>query len=165
MIIALPVIISSAAGEISIIVDNSMASAFFGKASIAKLFYAKTMLTLITGVITVSVTTALFPKIAELGQAGKIDGMKNSISSAVVTTMALVVPATIGMMVLSNPIIELVFQRNAFTAEDTILVASLLSSYAPFVIFQSISDVVDRGFYAVGAVSYTHLTLPTILLV
>lgn len=150
MIIALPVIISSAAGEISIIVDNSMASAFFGKASIAKLFYAKTMLTLITGVITVSVTTALFPKIAELGQAGKIDSMKNSISSAVVTTMTLVIPATIGMIVLSKPIIELVFQRNAFTAEDTIVVASLLSTYAPFIIFQSITDVVDRGFYAVG---------------
>mgnify|MGYP002711905793 CR=1 FL=1 len=150
MIIAIPVIISSAAGEISIIVDNSMASAFFGKASVAKLFYAKTMLTLITGVITVSVTTALFPKIAALGQAGKIGQMKKSISSAVVTTLLLVVPAAVGMMVLSVPIIELVFQRNAFKAEDTIIVASLLTSYAPFVIFQSISDVIDRGFYAVG---------------
>lgn len=150
MVIAIPVIVSSAAGEISIIVDNSMASAYFGKASISKLFYAKTMLTLITGVITVSVTTALFPKIAELGQSGKINAMKKSISSSVVTTLLLVVPATIGMSVLSQPIIELVFERNAFTPEDTIIVASLLSSYAPFIIFQSISDVVDRGFYAVG---------------
>ena len=150
IVIAIPVIVSSAAGEISIIVDNSMASAYFGKASISKLFYAKTMLTLITGVITVSVTTALFPKIAELGQSGKINAMKKSISSSVVTTLLLVVPATIGMSVLSQPIIELVFERNAFTPEDTIIVASLLSSYAPFIIFQSISDVVDRGFYAVG---------------
>lgn len=150
MIIAIPVIVSSAAGEISIIVDNSMASAYFGKASISKLFYAKTMLTLITGVITVSVTTALYPRIAELGQSNKINAMKKSISSAVVTTLLLVVPATIGMSVLSQPIIELVFQRNAFKSEDTIIVASLLSSYAPFIIFQSISDVVDRGFYAVG---------------
>lgn len=150
MIIAIPVIISSAAGEISIIVDNAMASGFFGKASVSKLFYAKTMLTLITGVITVSVTTALFPKIAEFGQNGKINAMKKSISSAVVTTLLLVIPATIGMAVLSEPIIELVFQRNAFTAEDTVIVASLLTSYAPFIIFQSITDVVDRGFYAVG---------------
>ena len=150
MVIAIPVIISSAAGEISIIVDNSMASAYFGKASISKLFYAKTMLTLITGVITVSVTTALFPKIAELGQANKINSMKKSISSSLVTTLLLVVPATVGMAVLAHPIIELVFERNAFTPEDTIAVSSLLMSYAPFVIFQSISDVVDRGFYAVG---------------
>src|SRR5699024_7790286 len=83
MIVAIPIIISSAAGELSIIADNSMASYFFGKAAISKLFYSKTMLTLITGVITVSVTTAIFPKIAHLGQAGKISQMKTSISSAV----------------------------------------------------------------------------------
>ena len=150
MVIALPVIISSAAGEISIIVDNSMASAFFGEKSVAILFYAKTMLTLITGVITVSVTTALFPKISEYGQTGRINEMKASISSSVVTTMLLVIPATIGLMVLANPVIELVYQRKAFTREDTIAVASMMVSYAPFIIFQSITDVVDRGFYAVG---------------
>lgn len=150
MIVAVPIIISSAAGELSIIADNSMASYFFGKASVAKLFYSKTMLTLITGVITVSVTTAIFPKIAKLGQAGEINKMKRSISSAVVTTMSLVIPATIGMMVLSSPIIRLVFERKAFTSEDTIIVASLLSAYAPYIIFQSLTDVVDRGFYAVG---------------
>lgn len=150
MIVAVPIIISSAAGELSIIADNSMASYFFGKAAISKLFYSKTMLTLITGVITVSVTTAIFPKIASLGQSGQIKEMKASISSAVVTTMSLVIPATIGMTVLSAPIIELIFQRNAFTSDDTIIVASLLSAYAPYIIFQSLSDVVDRGFYAVG---------------
>ena len=150
MVVAVPIIISSAAGELSIIADNSMASAFFGKAAISKLFYSKTMLTLITGVITVSVTTAIFPKIANLGQSGKITEMKASISSAVVITMSLVIPATIGMMVLSGPIIELVFERKAFTSDDTIIVASLLSAYAPYIIFQSLTDVVDRGFYAVG---------------
>lgn len=150
MLISIPIIISSAAGELSIIADNSMASAFFGKAAISKLFYSKTMLTLITGVITVSVTTAIFPKIASLGQAGEFDQMKGEISSAVVTTMSLVIPATIGMMVLSRPIIELVFERNAFTSDDTAIVASLLTAYSPYIIFQSLSDVVDRGFYAVG---------------
>ena len=150
ILISIPIIISSAAGEISIIVDNSMASAFFGKAAISKLFYSKTMLTMITGVITISITTALFPKIAELGQLGKIDQMKERISSSVVSTMLLIIPASIGMAVLSEPIIGVVFERNAFTRNDTIIVAALLTAYAPNNIFQSIVDVVDRGFYAVG---------------
>ena len=127
-----------------------MASAFFGKAAISKLFYSKTMLTMITGVITISVTTALFPKIAELGQLGKIGQMKERISSSVVSTMLLIIPASIGMAVLSEPIIGVVFERNAFTRNDTIIVAALLTAYAPNNIFQSIVDVVDRGFYAVG---------------
>lgn len=150
MLVAVPIVVSSAAGELSIIADNSMASYFFGKAAVAKLFYSKTMLTLITGVITVSVTTAIFPKISSLGQSGKIVEMKSSISSAVVTTLSLVIPAAVGMMVLSRPIIELVFERKAFTSDDTVIVAGLLSAYAPYIIFQSLTDVVDRGFYAVG---------------
>lgn len=150
MLISIPIIVSSAAGEISIIVDNSMASAFFGKAAISKLFYSKTMLTMITGIITISVTTALFPKIAELGQAGHIEEMKERISSSVVSTMILIIPASIGMAVLSEPIIAVVFERNAFTRSDTVMVAALLTAYAPNNIFQSIVDVVDRGFYAVG---------------
>lgn len=150
MIVAVPIILSSAAGEISIIIDNSMASAFFGKASISKLFYSKTMLTMITGIITISITTALFPTIAELGASGQIEKMKKSISSSVVSTMLLVIPASIGMAVLAEPVIGVIFERNAFTREDTIAVAILVAAYAPNNIFQSMIDVIDRGFYAVG---------------
>ncbi|KWZ77821.1 murein biosynthesis integral membrane protein MurJ [Anaerococcus tetradius] len=150
MLVAVPIILSSAAGEISIIIDNSMASAFFGKASISKLFYSKTMLTMITGIITISITTALFPTIAELGASGQIEKMKKSISSSVVSTMLLVIPASIGMAVLAEPVIGVIFERNAFTREDTIAVAILVAAYAPNNIFQSMIDVIDRGFYAVG---------------
>ncbi|MDO5048200.1 MAG: murein biosynthesis integral membrane protein MurJ [Anaerococcus sp.] len=150
MIIAIPVIISSAAGEISIIVDNSMASAFFGKAAISKLFYSKTMLTMITGIITISITTALFPKIAALGSSKQIGKMKKSITSAIVSTMSLVIPASVGMAVLAGPIVSVVFERNAFTSKDTMIVAALIASYAPNNVFQSFMDVIDRGFYAVG---------------
>lgn len=150
MLVAIPIILSSAAGEISIIIDNSMASAFFGKASISKLFYSKTMLTMITGIITISITTALFPTIAELGASGQIEKMKKSISSSVVSTMLLVIPASIGMAVLAEPVIAVVFERNAFTREDTIAVAMLVAAYAPNNVFQSMIDVIDRGFYAVG---------------
>lgn len=150
MLVAVPIILSSAAGEISIIIDNSMASAFFGKASISKLFYSKTMLTMITGIITISITTALFPTIAELGASGQIEKMKKSISSSVVSTMLLVIPASIGMAVLAEPVIGAIFERNAFTREDTIAVAILVAAYAPNNIFQSMIDVIDRGFYAVG---------------
>src|SRR5699024_1661377 len=54
MIIMIPIIFSSAADQLSILVDNSMASAFFGVASISKIFYAKTMLNFIMGVVTMT---------------------------------------------------------------------------------------------------------------
>ena len=150
VMIAIPVIVSSAAGEISLTVDNSMASYFFGNASISFLRYSKTLLSLITGVITVSVTTSIFPTISHLGQSGDFENMKSHLNSAIVSTMLLVIPATIGMMALAVPIIKLVYQRGAFDNKSVIITASMLIAYAPFVIFQSFSDVIDKGFYAVG---------------
>lgn len=150
IMISIPVIISSAAGELALTVDNSMASYFFGNSSISYLRFSKTLLALITGVITVSVTTSIFPTISNLGQSGDIKNMKDHLNSAIVSTMVLVIPATIGMMALSEPIIRLVFQRGAFDNKSVLATASMLVAYAPFVIFQSLSDVIDKGFYAVG---------------
>lgn len=150
MLISLPVIVSAAAGEIALTVDNSMASYYFGHHTIAILYYAKQLLALITGIITVSVTTAVFPTISYLGQKGKFEAMKKNISSAIVLTMLLVIPSTIGMMSLSQPIVELIFGRGKFDTDSIKLTAAMLSAYAPFVIFQSFSDIIDKGFYSVG---------------
>ena len=150
MVLLLPIILSNAASQVSLIVDNSMASAIFGKVSISKLFYAKTMLGFITGVVTTTIATMSFPEIARLAQKGQMLEMNNKIKSAIIFTLILILPATFGMISLSNPIIKLVFERNAFTSEDTKIVVSLLVSYAPFVIFAAITEIVSKGFYSLG---------------
>lgn len=150
VILIIPIIISSAADQLSLIVDNSMGSAFFGKESVSKIFYAKTMLSFITGVVTMTIATVTFPSIAKLGQEGKINEMKTAVGSSMVLTMLLVIPATLGMMILSNPIIKLAFERNAFTPADTEIVASLMTSYAPYIIFVSVIKIFTNAFYAVG---------------
>lgn len=150
LMISIPVIISAAAGEIALTVDNSMTSYFFGNNKITYLKYSKQLLALITGIITVSVTTSIFPTISRLGQLGKFEEMKDNISHATVLTLLLVIPATFGMMALSKEIVSLVYLRGKFKPEDVLVTASVLVSYAPFVIFQSLSDVIDKGFYSVG---------------
>lgn len=149
--LSVPIILSSAAGELSIIVDNAMGSAFFGKKSVAHIFYAKTMLGFVLGVITMTVTTVTYPEIAKLGQKSLINEMKYKVRSAVVLALVLVVPAILGMIVLANPIIELAFQRNAFTSSDTYIVASLMMCYAPYVIFWSITKIISNSFYSIGS--------------
>src|SRR5699024_10736107 len=52
-LISIPVIVSAAAGEIALTVDNTMASYYFGHNTIGVLRYAKQLLALITGIITV----------------------------------------------------------------------------------------------------------------
>lgn len=149
-VMMVPILISSAADQISLAIDNSMASAFFGISSISKIYYSKTLLNFIMTVVTLSVVTVTFPDIAKLGQSGDIVGMKEKLSSSIVFSMILVIPATFGMMALSNPIVKLAFERNAFTSMDTEIVASLIVAYGPYIIFASLIKILSNGFYSIG---------------
>lgn len=150
LLLSFPIMISTAADSISLIIDNSMASAFFGVSSVSKIFYAKSMLNFILTVVTISITTVSFPSIAKAGQSNNLNEMKSLIYSSNIYAALLVVPATFGMMALSHPIIRLAFERNAFTASDTAVVSALLFSYGPYIIFSSIIKIFQNGFYSVG---------------
>ena len=150
LMLSMPIMISTATDSISLIIDNSMASAFFGVASVSKIFYAKSMLNFILTVVTISISTVTYPDIAKAGQSGNIELMKSKIRDANIFSLLLVIPATFGMMVLSKPIIQLAFERNAFTIKDTNIVSSLLVCYGPYIIFTSIFKIFQNGFYSVG---------------
>ncbi|WP_297790293.1 murein biosynthesis integral membrane protein MurJ [uncultured Anaerococcus sp.] len=148
--IMIPIIISSAANKLSILIDKSMASAYLGIDSVAKLFYTENMLDFIVEVFTINIATITLPKIAKLANMGKIEEMKEKTSQSLVLTMSLVFPATFGMMALASPMIRLIYERHAFSPADTRIVASLLISYAPYIIFISILKIISNVFYATG---------------
>lgn len=145
-----PIIISSAANKIAILIDKSMASAYLGLGSVAKIFYTENMLDFIVEVFTISIATITFPQVAKLANQGQIEKMKDKTSQSLILTLALVIPATLGMVALINPIIRLIYERNAFTPEDTRIVASLIVSYSPYIIFISFMKIISNSFYAVG---------------
>lgn len=146
----IPIIISNAANKISVLIDKSMASGLLGIDTVAKVFYTENMLDFIVEVVTINIATITFPQVAKLGNEGKIDAMKEKTASTLILTLALVIPATFGMMTLARPIISLIYERNAFTAHDAALVSSLLVSYAPYIIFITLMKIISNSFYAVG---------------
>lgn len=148
--IMIPIIISNAANKISVLIDKSMASGLLGIDTVAKVFYTENMLDFIVEVVTINIATITFPQVAKLGNEGKIDAMKEKTASTLILTLALVIPATFGMMTLARPIISLIYERNAFTAQDAALVSSLLVSYAPYIIFITFMKIISNSFYAVG---------------
>ncbi len=148
--IIIPIIISNAANKISVLIDKSMASGILGIDTVAKVFYTENMLDFIVEVVTINIATITFPQVAKLGNEGKIDAMKEKTASILILTLALVIPATFGMMSLARPIISLIYERNAFTAYDATLVSSLLVSYAPYIIFITFMKIISNSFYAVG---------------
>ena len=58
------------------------------------------------------------------------------------------VPATVGLMVLATPIVQLIFERGRFTDADTEATAAALVCYAPGLIGYSAVKLVTPAFYA-----------------
>jgi putative peptidoglycan lipid II flippase len=95
-----------------------------------------------------SVATAAFPTFADQYSRGQLAQLRSALSATVRSILFIAIPAATGLLVMSQPIIQLVFQRGKFTEESTLLVATALGAYALGLIGHSGVEILVRAFYA-----------------
>ncbi len=78
----------------------------------------------------VTVSTVIYPVLSEAFNSKDFDLIKKYIKRGINTIFLFIIPATIGIMVLSNPIVKLILERGRFKKEDTLLVQAALIYYA-----------------------------------
>ena len=100
------------------------------------------------GIFTAAIATVVFPLIARHAARGDWTGLTTDYHKGLRLVLVLNVPAAVGLAVLSEPIVRLLFQRGAFGAEDTQLLTPVLAAYALGLPFLSYTSVALRGFYA-----------------
>ena len=141
-----PGVLGVAAAQVNLLVNTVLATNEAG--AVAALQYAFRLMYLPIGIFGVSIATAAIPDLARQAALGSHPDMRRTLSSGLRLMLMLSVPATVGLMVLSGPIVELVFQRGQFAAESTLRVGSALFFYAPGVIGYSIVKIASPSFYS-----------------
>lgn len=101
------------------------------------------------GVFTAAIATVVFPLIARHAAREEWARLGDDYHKGLRLVLVLNVPAAVGLAVLSEPIVRLLFQRGAFLATDTQLMTPVLAVYALGLPFLSFVTVALRGFYAV----------------
>jgi putative peptidoglycan lipid II flippase len=100
------------------------------------------------GLFAVSITTALLPSMSEHASNHRWDEFRERLSTGVRTTALLILPASVGYLVLGEPIVRFLLQRGVMTAASVDLVAGVLRFFVlgllPFSLFQ----LFLRAFYA-----------------
>ncbi len=114
----------------------------------AVLNWATRVMELPIGVFTAAITTVIFPLIARHAARADWDKLGEDYHKGLRLVLVLNVPAAIGLALLSQPIVRLLFQRGAFQASDTALMAPILAVYALGLPFLAFTTVTLRGFYA-----------------
>lgn len=102
------------------------------------------------GVITVSVVTALLPRMSAAAADGDLTGVRRDVSHALRVCAAGVVPAACALLALAGPVTALVFGHGRTSAADTAALAGILMAFAPGLIALSGQYVLSRAFYALS---------------
>ena len=140
-----PVLVLGAATVGVQVAANLFGSSFGG---VEKLFYAFVIFQLPYGVFVVAIATALVPDLSERFARRDPDGYRENLSLGLRTTAFVAVPASVGLAVLAEPIVGLLYERGNFTGEDTTEVAALLAAYSVGLLGYAASFVLVRSFYS-----------------
>lgn len=114
----------------------------------AELTYAFTIFSLPYGIFVVSIATALMPDLSEKHSREDVEGYRETLSFGLRTMVFVVVPSTVGLVVLAEPIVGVLYQRDKFDAQDTRIVAGLLVAYAVGLLGYSAYFFLVRAFYS-----------------
>jgi len=116
--------------------------------SVAGLQYGFSLMLMAQAAIAQSVAIAAMPTFSAQFALGKLDEMRHSLASSIRGVIFLALPASIGMILLREPIVTTLYQRGEFDARMTSLVAWALLWYAAGMIGHSVLEVLTRAFYA-----------------
>jgi len=110
------------------LVDQSMA-AMLDSGSVATLNYANKVTAMILGVGAMALGTAVLPHFSRLVASENWGELRHTFKTYSILIIFITLPIMVLLFVFSEPIIKLLFERGAFTAQDTILVAKTQAFY------------------------------------
>ncbi|MFE0681184.1 murein biosynthesis integral membrane protein MurJ [Streptomyces sp. NPDC058961] len=102
------------------------------------------------GIVTVSLVTALMPRMSRASAEGDLAGVRADVSYGLRTCGAMIVPAACVLFALAPWILGSVFEYGRTGAADITVMAGMLMAFAPGLIALSGQYVLSRGFYALG---------------
>jgi putative peptidoglycan lipid II flippase len=142
-----PRLLGVAVVQLNFWINISLASQM-GEGRVASLQFAFSLMIMAQAAIAQSVAIAAMPTFSAQHALGKQDEMRSSLAASLRGVLLLALPATIGLILLREPLISFLYQRGKFNAEDVQLAAWALLWYAAGLVGHSVMEVLTRAFYA-----------------
>lgn len=125
----LPSVLGLAVAEINLFVDTLLAS-LLKEGSVSFLYYGNRLVQFPLGLFGVAMGIAILPMLSITSAKNDIRELKDTLSFALRLVFFVTIPATIGLVILRVPIINVLFQRGEFLASDTYYTAVALLYYS-----------------------------------
>jgi putative peptidoglycan lipid II flippase len=129
LVLMLPVTISLGLINFNLII-NSFFGSFVSEQAPAAIDKAFRIYQLPQGIFSVAIATVLFPTLARFANAGALDDLRTTMANGMRQILFVLVPAAAAILVLSEPMIRLVYERGAFDPAETEVVSTALFWFA-----------------------------------
>ncbi len=158
MKMAFPILVCSWLQPICNVINTSFASGFEGGSAINMVSYANKLYIIIVGVFSFVATNLLFPKLSRAEASGDSGGARKFAAASIKILLYLMIPLSVGIFLLAEPVTRAIYMRGAFTAEDARLTASVLRLFAIGIPFMSANEVLTKLFFAMQKVKAPMLS-------
>lgn len=144
----IPVIMGASATQIQILIGAYIASSLLPQGSVSYLYYSDRVMEVTLGAFSVALATVLLPLLSKYVSMGDIEKMKEMLRFSIKITFFVTIPASTGLVVLSVPIINVLFQRGLFDEVSTMKTAFALCFYAIGLPFFSLAKIFLQAFFS-----------------
>jgi putative peptidoglycan lipid II flippase len=147
LLLVTPVVLSTGVIHINVLISNIFAT-YLPTGSVTYLYYGYRLILFPIGIFGISVAMALLPSLSEYASKGDMDELRETFSFSLRLVFFTSVPAMAGLIALSGPIVNTLFQRGEFTYEATRGTVYALVFYATGIWVFSGLRIVRAVFYS-----------------
>ncbi|MCL2698899.1 MAG: murein biosynthesis integral membrane protein MurJ [Defluviitaleaceae bacterium] len=145
--LSLPIYLSVAVWEINVVVDRILASGL-PEGSISAMNYAARLRDLPEGLIAASVMTVMFPLLSQYAAKNDFVNLKAAASKAISLLFMALLPIIAVSLYYATDITRIVYERGAFTPDDTALTARIFTFFVLSLIFTGVGNLLANAFYS-----------------
>ncbi|MBQ2879055.1 MAG: murein biosynthesis integral membrane protein MurJ, partial [Anaerotignum sp.] len=148
----IPVMVSTWIQPINFLVNTRFASQLSsngvtnGELGVSALEYANNLYTIIVGVFVLAIANMVFPKFSRMTDDKKEFGL--AVRGTLKAMIFLLIPMTVGLMALAEPVVALIYQRGEFGSLATEMTAAALFFFALGMVGYGVQNILSRAFYA-----------------
>lgn len=147
LLLIMPVLIGTAVNQVNTVIDRSLSSTL-GNGIITSLNSANKLSEFVIAMFISTLAAVIYPTLSELSNLDNKNMFISTVSSSINSVVILIIPISIGAIALCKPIVQLVFERGAFTSESTIITSTALALYSIGMIGVGLRDILSKVFYS-----------------
>jgi putative peptidoglycan lipid II flippase len=144
--LCLPIFFNVAIREINVVINRFLASGL-PEGSISAINYANVLRNLPDGIMTFALATVIFPLLSKYSAKNEFEDFKRLAAKAISLVFITLLPVIAVSLYYGTDIVRLVYERGAFTPDNTVLTSHIFTFAIISIVFSTGASVLSNAFY------------------